>query len=59
MSKVPFYVVGGCFAAWAVVIAFLGFSRPDFPRGTGATRLVMAVSALLAIGAIATAIRGG
>lgn len=59
MSKVPFYVVGGCFAAWAVVVAFLGFSRPDFPGGTATTRLVMAVSALLAVGAITTAILGG
>jgi hypothetical protein len=46
-SKTPFYVAGGLLAVWAVVVAALGLSRPEFPRTQGAERGVMALSALL------------
>ena len=63
VSKVPFYIAGGALALWAVVLAGLGLSRPEFPGGAGGARAVMGISlvlALLAIGfAIHTATFGG
>ena len=51
-----FHVVGALFAAWAVVVAVLGISREGFPRGRTEGLAVGAVSVLLALGAIGTAI---
>jgi plastocyanin len=51
-----FHVVGGLLALWAVVLAVLGLKRHDFPgEGAGQT-IVMAISGLLVLGAIGTAI---
>ena len=55
-SKVPFYLGGGIFAAWAVVLAAVGLTRPSFPVGPAGQRAVMLVSLLLAAVAIGTAI---
>jgi len=55
-SKVPFYIAGGAFAAWAVVLAGAGLTRPSFPFGAAGQRVVMAISFLLAVLAIAMAI---
>jgi hypothetical protein len=55
-SKVPFYLAGGVFAAWAVVLAAAGLTRPSFPFGPGGQRAVTAISLLLAVVAIAMAI---
>ena len=55
-SKTPFYVVGGALAAWAVVLAGLGLSRPDFPGSETASRGVMAISALLVVAAMTAAV---
>jgi hypothetical protein len=46
-SHTPFYVIGGALAAWAVVVGAIGVSRPDFPRGKGTARLLMALTVLL------------
>jgi hypothetical protein len=51
-----FYFAGGLLAVWALVVSFLGIVRDDFPRTTGAARLVSAVSIVLVLGAIGTAI---
>jgi hypothetical protein len=51
-----FYIVGGAFAAWAVILAFLGITRHDFPASAGAERIVSAISILLMAGAIGSAI---
>ena len=56
LSEPQFVVLGGCFALWAVVLAFSGLSRHNFPLKPGSERLVMTVSALLMAGAIGTAI---
>ena len=49
-----FHIVGIVFACWAVVLTFLGITRPDFPGG--AERVVLSISVLLAAGTIGTAI---
>jgi hypothetical protein len=55
-SKTPFFVVGGLLAAWAVFVAFVGITRPDFPGSAAISRGVMAVSAVLVAAAMATAV---
>jgi hypothetical protein len=54
-SKVPFYIVGGALAAWAVLLGLVGLSRPSFPRGR-AERAVLGVTAVLVLGAMVTAV---
>jgi hypothetical protein len=51
-----YHVFGIVFAAWAVVVSFLGITREDFPASGAAARAVGAVSVLLAIGTIGMAI---
>jgi hypothetical protein len=51
-----FHVCGALFAAWALVIAFVGITRESFPSSAGAARAVGAISAILCIAAIGTAI---
>jgi plastocyanin len=51
-----FHVVGGLLALWAVVVAALGTLRPDFPGKGGGEKVVIAISAILVVGAIGTAI---
>ena len=46
-SETPFYVAGGLLALWAVVVAALGLSRPEFPANQGAARGVMGISVVL------------
>src|SRR2546423_13380025 len=55
-SKVPFYVVGGCLALWAVVLSLIGLSRPGFPAAAAPQRAVMLVSGLLVAGTVGAAI---
>jgi hypothetical protein len=51
-----FYFAGGALAAWALLVSFLGIVREDFPRTAGATRLVGAISFVLVIAAVGSAI---
>ena len=55
-SKVPFYFVGGALAVWAVVLASLGLTRPSFPYDTRGQRMVMLISFLLVVAALAAAV---
>ena len=55
-SKTPFYIAGAVFAAWAVLLAFLGLSRASFPGGKRGQGAVIGISVLLAAAAIGTAI---
>jgi hypothetical protein len=55
-SKVPFYLAGGALAAWAVVLAALGLTRPSFPYSDRGARAVMGISFGLVVVAIATAV---
>jgi len=53
------YVCGGLFATWAVVVSLLGISHEGFPGSEGRFRAVAAISVLLAIAAIGSAIYSG
>jgi len=55
-SKVPFYFAGGALALWAVILASLGLTRPEFPYGLGGQRAVIGVSFVLVLIAIAMAV---
>jgi hypothetical protein len=55
-SKVPFYLAGGALAVWAVVLAAIGLTRPEFPYGERGQRGVMTLSFLLVVVAVAMAI---
>jgi hypothetical protein len=55
-SKVPFYIAGGVLASWAVVLSWIGLTRPNFPFNVRGQRGVIAISLLLAVLAIAMAI---
>ncbi len=55
-SKVPFYICGGALAIWAVVLAAIGLSRPEFPHNTSGQRGVIAISFVLIVVAIGAAI---
>jgi len=55
-SKTAFYVVGGAFAVWALVVSALGITQPSFPSGKGGRAGVIAISAVLMAGAMATAV---
>jgi hypothetical protein len=51
-----FYIAGGILAGWALLVSFLGIVREDFPSTPGATRLVGAISIVLVVAAIGTAV---
>jgi hypothetical protein len=55
-SKVSFYIAGSLFVVWAVALAAVGLTVPEFPYSKLGQRAVMLVSLLLAAAAIATAI---
>jgi plastocyanin len=51
-----FHIVGGLLALWAVVLSALGVMRHDFPgEGTG-QNIVIAISTVLVVGTVASAI---
>lgn len=51
-----FHVCGSLFAIWALVVSFLGIARESFPSSDGQARAVGAVSVILCVAAIGTAI---
>jgi hypothetical protein len=55
-SKTSYYIAGAALAIWAVIVSFVGLRSAEFPGGAGAARGVMAVSAVLALAAMATAV---
>jgi plastocyanin len=55
-SKVPFYIVGGLLVAWALALS-LGLGRkPDFPGSVAGQRGVVAITAVLVVAAVSTAV---
>ena len=55
-SQAAFYIAGGLFALWAVVLGVMGLRRPEFPTGDAGARGVMWISAILMIASMATAV---
>jgi hypothetical protein len=55
-SKVPFFIAGGAFAVWAVVMFVVGMRSASFPGGEGGQRGVIAVTVVLMAAAMATAV---
>jgi plastocyanin len=57
-SKVPFYVAGGALVAWALIVSLvLGLRHPAaFPRNLTGERTVIAITAVLVVGAMSTAV---
>lgn len=49
-----FHLLGGLLAVWALVVSFLGITRESFPGSQ--ERLVAAISVVLVIGAVGSAI---
>ncbi len=55
-SKTAFYLAGGLLAGWAVVLAAIGLSRPEFPGTAVAERGVIGLTAVIVLAAVATAV---
>jgi len=56
-NKVPFYIAGGLLVSWALFLSLvLSRLRPDFPANLQGQRTVMAISVLLVLGAVSTAV---
>ena len=56
-SKTPFYIAGGLLVAWALILSLgIGTRMPDFPRSLQQQRGVMAITAVLVLAALVTAI---
>jgi hypothetical protein len=55
-SKIPFYIGGGLLVVWALALAGVGLTRPAFPTNDRGARGVMAISLVLALIAMATAV---
>jgi plastocyanin len=55
-SKVPFYIVGGLLVVWALTLS-LGLGRkPDFPGSVAGQRGVVAITAVLVVASVSTAV---
>jgi len=55
-SKTAFYVCGSVLAVWAVTLGLIGLRSPDFPGGNSGQRGVIAITAVLVLAAMATAV---
>jgi hypothetical protein len=51
-----FHVLGGLLALWAVLVSFIGITREGFPGSKGVERALAAISAVLVVLAIGSAI---
>jgi hypothetical protein len=55
-SKTAFYILGGGAAVWAIILFALGMRSATFPGSAAAQRGVMAISVVLVISAMASAV---
>jgi hypothetical protein len=59
-SKTLFYICGGLLAAWAVIVSAIGIrSHETFPPSRSAARGVMAISVVLVLCAMGSAVLTG
>jgi hypothetical protein len=57
VSKAPFYIAGGVLAVYAVLLAALGITRPNFPANIRGERLIIVVSLVLVLITVAMAVK--
>jgi uncharacterized cupredoxin-like copper-binding protein len=56
-SKVTYYIAGGVLVVWALILSVgIGTRNPNFPSTLGGQRAVMAISAVLVLATVSTAI---
>jgi plastocyanin len=56
-SKVPFYIAGGLLVVWALTVSLLlGMRKPDFPASKSQERGIIAITAVLVLAAVSTAV---
>jgi hypothetical protein len=55
-SKVPFFIIGGALAVYAVILSTIGIQRPKFPGNARGQRGVIVLTLVLAVLAIGAAI---
>jgi plastocyanin len=56
-SKAAFFIAGGLLVAWALFVALgLGLRNPSFPGNLGGQRVVSAITAVLVLAAVSTAV---
>jgi hypothetical protein len=55
-SKTLFYVLGLVAAVWAIILFAVGMRSPEFPGSPAAQRGVIAISAVVVLGAMASAV---
>ena len=54
-----YHICGGLLATWAVLVTIVGVRSPNFPGSAGAARLTAAISLILVVATIGTAIYEG
>jgi plastocyanin len=56
-SKTAFYIAGGILVLWALIVSLgIGLRRPDFPTNLMGERTVIAISVVLVLAAVTTAV---
>jgi plastocyanin len=56
-SRTPFYIAGGVLVAWALILSLaLGLRHPAFPGNLVGERVVIAISVVLVLAAMSTAV---
>jgi hypothetical protein len=55
-DKTAFFVGGAILASWAVVLSFIGLRNPKLPENASQARLIMAISVVLVVVAMTTAV---
>ena len=55
-SKVPFFIIGGALALYAVILATIGIQRPAFASDMRGQRGVIALTSVIVVLAIGSAI---
>jgi uncharacterized cupredoxin-like copper-binding protein len=56
-SKTPFFIAGGLLVGWALFVSLaLGLRNPNFPGSLGGQRAVSAITAVLVLAAVSTAV---
>jgi uncharacterized cupredoxin-like copper-binding protein len=56
-SRTAFYIAGGALVLWALVVSLgIGLRRPEFPTNAVGERAVIAISVVLVLAALATAV---